>query len=165
MGEPWLRDNDQAWVAQGVYNLKVNDLMHPNMKLSDKAKIESIFNTYVAKSILDIPLFNLIEEDKLIWDDSTHGQYGVRSGYNLMMNFSGRYKDAANNDDWTSLWQILAPPKAKHVLWRMCKDCLPTRVRLQDRSVPCPLSCPLCDHDFEDDWHVVFACETSVQSR
>jgi hypothetical protein len=90
MGEPWLRDKEQAWIpspqVQGVYNLTVNDLMHPNMKLWDKPKIESIFNSYVAKSILDIPLFNLIEEDKLIWVDSTHGQYSVRSGYNLMMN-------------------------------------------------------------------------------
>jgi ribonuclease HI len=27
------------------------------------------------------------------------------------------------------------------------------------------LSCPLCDHINEDDWHVVFNCDVSVQSR
>jgi hypothetical protein len=27
------------------------------------------------------------------------------------------------------------------------------------------LSCPLCDHDVEDDWHVLFHCEFSAQSR
>jgi hypothetical protein len=169
MGEPWLRDKEQAWIpspqVQGVYNLKVIDLMHTDMKLWDQAKIESTFSAHVAKSILDIPLFNLIEEDKLVWVDSTHGQYSVRSGYNLMMNISGRFEETASNEDWNSLWKILAPPKAKHLLWHMCKDCLPTRLRLQNRCVPCPLSCPLCDHNIEDDWHVVFACETSLQSR
>jgi ribonuclease HI len=123
-----------------------------------------MFSDHVAKSILDIPLFNLIEEDKLVWVDSTHGEYSVRSGYNLMMNVSGRFEGVANHDAWNNLWKIRAPPKAKHLLWCMCKDCLPTRVRLHNRCVPCPLSCPLCDHDIEDDWHVVFACETSRQS-
>jgi ribonuclease HI len=169
MGEPWLRDKEQAWIPspqeRGVYNLKVVDLMHPDLKSWDHEKIQAIFSDHIAKCIIDIPLFNLIEEDKLIWVDSTHGQYSVRSGYNLMMNISGRFKDQANNEDWNGLWKIRAPPKAKHLLWRMCKDCLPTRSRLQSRCVPCPLSCPLCDNDLEDDWHVVFDCEYSIQSR
>jgi ribonuclease HI len=169
MGEPWLRDKAHTWIPspqiQGVYNLMVNDLMQPNVKLWDKEKIESIFDTHVAKSILAVPLFNLVDEDKLIWFDSTHGQYSVRSGYNLMMNISGGFKAAATNEDWASIWKISAPPKTKHLLWRMCMDCLPTRDRLQSRCVSCPLSCPLCDHDIEDDWHVVFACEFSTQGR
>jgi hypothetical protein len=155
MGEPWLRDKEQAWIpspqVQGVYNLKVIDLMHSDMKSWDHAKINSMFSDHVSKGILDIPLLNLVEDDKLVWVDSTHGEYSVRSGYNLMMNVSGRFAAIANNEDWHSLWKIRAPPKAKHLIWRMCKDCLPTRSRLHNRGVPCPLSCPLCDHNIEDD--------------
>ncbi|MCI28343.1 pentatricopeptide repeat-containing protein, partial [Trifolium medium] len=32
---------------------------------------------------------------------------------------------------WKRLWKVHAPPKAKHLIWRICKDCLPTRIRLQ----------------------------------
>jgi hypothetical protein len=43
MGEPWLRDKEQTWIpspqVQGVYNLTVNDLMQPSVKLWDKGKI------------------------------------------------------------------------------------------------------------------------------
>jgi hypothetical protein len=27
---------------------------------------------------------------------------------------------------WGKIWKIKTPPKAKHLLWRICKDCLPT---------------------------------------
>jgi hypothetical protein len=68
-------------------------------------------------------------------------------------------------DDWTSIWKILAPPKAIHLLWRVSRGCLPTRMRLQDKHVPCPVLCPLCHEAYEDDWHVFFSCETSTLAR
>jgi hypothetical protein len=43
------------------------------------------------------------------------------------------------------------------------KGCLPTRTLLQERCVPCPLVCPLCEHYNEDDWHILFKCNHSVQ--
>jgi hypothetical protein len=139
--------------------------MHSNEKVWDREKIESLFNTHVAKCILDIPLLSMIEEDKLIWVDSMYGEYSVRSGYNLWMNLSGKIQYSACHEDWNSLWKIHAPPKAKHLLWRICRGCLPTRIRLQERCVLCSSSCPLCDHDIEDDWHVLFHCEFSAHSR
>ncbi|PNX60916.1 cytochrome p450, partial [Trifolium pratense] len=38
-------------------------------------------------------------------------------------------------------------------------------MRLQERHVPCHLSCPLCNHDIEDDWHVLVDREVSIQAR
>jgi ribonuclease HI len=65
------------------------------------------------------------------------------------------------NEEWKWIWKIQAPPKTKHLLWRICKGCLPTRIRLQQRHVQCPVSYPLCDSEEEDDWHVLFGCESS----
>jgi ribonuclease HI len=73
--------------------------------------------------------------------------------------------DAVHQEEWKKLWKIHAPPKAKHLLWRICKGCLPTRIRLQERCVPCPINCPLCDHNDENDWHFLFNCVDSVQGR
>jgi hypothetical protein len=39
----------------------------------------------VASCILDISLFDVVEEEKLIWVDDMHGQYSVKTRY-------GRYK-------------------------------------------------------------------------
>ncbi|MCI31196.1 putative ribonuclease H protein, partial [Trifolium medium] len=38
-------------------------------------------------------------------------------------------------------------------------------MRLQEKCVPCPVSCPVCNQAPEDEWHVLFGCETSVQAR
>jgi hypothetical protein len=114
------------------------------MKVWDKNKFVSLFPLEVANHIIDIPLFDVIEEHKLIWVDSVNGQYSVKSGYSMLLNVTGRDMNEINQDGWTSLWKIHAPPKAKHLLWCICISCLPTRSRLPERCVPCPMGCPLC---------------------
>jgi hypothetical protein len=94
MGEPWLRDKEGAWLpspqSQGVHSLTLNELMVHNMKKWDKIKVEYLFPVNVANLILETPLFEMVEEDKLLWMDSPHGTYNVKSGYNLLCDFSGK---------------------------------------------------------------------------
>jgi ribonuclease HI len=120
---------------------------------------------HIAKCIVETPLLNVIEKDEIIWKDSYDGKYSVRSGYKVLMYDKQKYAATDQSGDWLRLWKIQAPPKAKHLLWRICRGCLPTRVRLQEKHVFCPLQCPLCDHDFEDDWHAILTCNSSVQAR
>jgi hypothetical protein len=145
MGDPWLRGRD-AWIpspqTQGVYNLNVSDLLIPNTKSWDKVKVESLFPLHVANNIVETPLLNVIEEDKLIWRDNTNGNYSVRSGYKVLMEATKHEVNSSQHDDWLRLWKIQAPPKTKHLLWRICRGCLPSRVRLQEKHIHCQLSCP-----------------------
>ncbi|WJX52986.1 hypothetical protein P8452_39038 [Trifolium repens] len=43
----------------------------------------------------------------------------------------GKIMHASPNEDWSSLWNIVAPPKTKHLLWRFCKGCVPTPCRVK----------------------------------
>jgi hypothetical protein len=169
MSDPWLREKDSVWVqspqVQGAHDITVNDLMCPNIRAWDKNKIMSLFPMDVVNRIVDIPLIDVIGEDKLIWVDSVNGQYSVKSGYNMLLNVLGRKDRNFNEEGWSSLWKIRAPPKAKHLLWRICKNCLPTRSRLQEKCVPCPLDCPLCEFNNEDDWHFLVSCNVSTEAR
>jgi hypothetical protein len=70
--------------------------MLPNANEWDKAKIESLFPLHIVNKIIDIPLFGTNEQDKLIWDDDVHGQYSVKSGYNLLLHSSGNMADAVS---------------------------------------------------------------------
>ncbi|GAU24016.1 hypothetical protein TSUD_328180 [Trifolium subterraneum] len=168
MSEPWLRDKEEAWIpspqAHSVYDITVKDLMNTHEKTWNKEKIESLFPLHVAIRIINTPLCDMIVEDKLIWIDNVHGHYSVKSGYNLMLNVTGRVSVSIQQGVWKRLWQIHAPPKTKHLLWRICKDCLPTRTRLQEKHVPCQLSCPVCDQGYENDWHALFDCYDSIQA-
>jgi ribonuclease HI len=166
MSDPWVRDDDGAWLpspqSQGVHNMYVNELLLQNEKKWDKEKIQSLFHSNVVNRILDIPLFSHIEEDKLIWKDSMHGEYSVKSGYNMLLDVIGQGLHHVRQERWNHIWKIKAPPKAKHLLWRICRDCVPTRFRLRGRCVPCPLTCPICEQHDEDDWHIFFSCHDSL---
>jgi ribonuclease HI len=169
MHEPWLRKEDGKWLQspqeQGVANLCVNQLMCQNGKFWDSNKIHSLFPTCVANAILAVPLFEDIEEDHLVWDDDIHGIYNVKSGYNLLLHSSMNVATAQEGDEaWKWIWKIQAPPKTKHLLWRICKGCLPTRTRLVERHVQCPTSCPICELEEESDWHILFECDNSKRA-
>jgi len=45
----------------------------------------------------------------------------------------------------------------------MCRDCLPTRVRLLDKGVVCPTNCASCASTHEDLLHVFFDCPFAIQ--
>jgi ribonuclease HI len=162
MNEPWLRATQgrclNAPQTQNVYDLKVQHLMLPNVKCWDDNKIYSLFSLEVAQDILTVPLFDLVREDKLIWSEEKDGVYSVRSGYRKIMEAKNRGYRLERDDGWSSIWKIRAPPKTKHLLWRICKECLPTRSRLRNRHVQCPEDCPLCLTDEETDWHLLFNC-------
>jgi hypothetical protein len=136
--------------------------MLPNEKKWNKEKIESLFSPDVANNILDVPLF---DTDKLVWNDNIHGQYSVKSGYNMLLDDIGRGVNPTSQVQWNNIWKIKAPPKAKHLLWRICRGCILTRTRLQTRCVPCPLICPICEHIDEDNWHAFFNCHDSIHAK
>jgi ribonuclease HI len=167
MSDPWFRGNDSLWMQapqlQSTYDLFVHDLLVQDMKAWDSNKIHSLFSEHVAESILKIPLFEEVQEDRLVWNFENHGSYTVKSGYNNYIKWKAVDDSLRMEGEWNSIWNITAPPKTKHLLWRICRGCLPTRVRLRERHVPCPNACPFCDSHEEDERHILFNCMESNQ--
>jgi hypothetical protein len=162
MNEPWLRVNHRQCLNgpqnQNVYDLNVKNLLLPNAKIWDENKIYSLFSLDEAHDILNVPLFELVREDKLIWREENDGVYSVRTGYRRLMEAENRGYCTRGDNGWNSIWKLHAPPKTKHLLWRICRECLPTRSRLRSHYVQCPLECPLCLSHDETDWHMFFSC-------
>jgi hypothetical protein len=65
------------------------------------------------------------------------------------------------NGCWNLIWVLQAPPKVKNILWRICRQCVPTRDRLREKGVDCPQICALCNCDEEDIMHLFFKCPSS----
>ncbi|XP_058734150.1 uncharacterized protein LOC131605869 [Vicia villosa] len=168
MHDPWLREKDGWWIngpqKQGVYDLFVKDLMRPDIKQWDVGKVLQVFGRKDADSILKIPLVEEVVVDRLTWQEEQSGEYCVKSGYRLWRRMQNNIRPYGTEGNWNHLWSILAPPRAKHLLWRICRDCLPTRSKLQQFHVQCPVLCPWCELEDEDDWHVFFGCPSTSQS-
>ncbi|GAU36048.1 hypothetical protein TSUD_208180 [Trifolium subterraneum] len=124
---------------------------------------ESLIRAY-AKRILETPLVSSVREDKVVWEEERNGCYSVKYGYKLAMRYmigSGKHHVAGN---WNGIWKAQAPHKARHLLWRLCRGCLPTRGRLLERRVECNLNCPVCDVETEDELHIFFRCAVARHS-
>ncbi|GAU35177.1 hypothetical protein TSUD_319870 [Trifolium subterraneum] len=115
----------------------------------------------VVEEIIATPLISSVKEDKVIWEEERNGCYSVKSGYNLAMRCIFRSDRHHVEGNWNDIWKAQSPHKTRHLLWRLCRGCLPTRVRLAQHYVDCELSCPMCDDEVEDDIHVFFGCVTA----
>jgi hypothetical protein len=76
----------------------------------------SFFPLHIAKRIIEMPLLDSIDDDKVVWIDNTNGLYSVKSGYKVMLNVQGKMQEAFQHEDWHNLWKIHGPPNAKHLL-------------------------------------------------
>ncbi|GAU36186.1 hypothetical protein TSUD_274640 [Trifolium subterraneum] len=168
MHDPWLRGSANRWVPSpqpaGVYQLSVRDLLHEKYKAWNIVKVRNLFSKDVAEKILETPLVSSVREDKVVWEEERNGCYSVKSGYKLAMRYiigSDKYHVMGN---WNGIWKAQAPHKARHLLWRLCRGCLPTRSRLLERRVECTLNCPVCDEEIEDELHVFFRCAVARDS-
>jgi len=47
-------------------------------------------------------------------------------------------------------------------VWRVYRGCFPTRARLSNRGMHCPINCVLCDSNYEDSIQVLLVCPTTM---
>ncbi|GAU34127.1 hypothetical protein TSUD_66060 [Trifolium subterraneum] len=168
MHDPWLRGSADRWMpspqSAGVYQLSVRDLLHENYKAWNITKVRNLFSGDVVKRIMETPLVSSVREDKVVWEEERNECYSVKYGYKLAMRYiigSEKYHVAGN---WNGIWKAQAPHKARHLLRRLCRGCLPTRYRLLERRVECNLNCPVCDEEMEDELRIFCRCAVARDS-
>ena len=101
----------------------------------------------------------------MIWKAEKNGRYSVRSAYRLCVTELVDLSHLHRPGYLSGIWKLKSPPKVKNLIWRMCRGCLPTHVRLLDKSVQCPTptQCVSCDSNHEDLAHIFFERPFVVQ--
>ncbi|CAJ2632963.1 unnamed protein product [Trifolium pratense] len=109
------------------------------------------------------PLYASVRDDKLVWKLEQDGFYSVRSAYKQCVNDAGYQDRHGVAGQWNNIWHAKIPPKVKNLIWRIGRDVLPTRKKLNSRGVQCPMHCVVCNDGDEDSTHVLFSCTRSIQ--
>ncbi|KAL5129442.1 U-box domain-containing protein 14 [Glycine soja] len=92
--------------------------------------------------------------DFLWWKPDTNGVFSTNSAYK-----EAHHSDSEDNA-LNIMWKLKIPPKVSAFSWRLFKNRLPTRDNLRKTQVTLPsYSCPLCDHEEESIYHLMFNCE------
>ena len=99
-----------------------------------------------ADLIKTIPLSLCEAEDTLFWPFTNNGVYNSKSGYRfLKVEEQTELEDAQRMDDkhlWRTLWSMQVPNKIKNLVWRACRNSLPTKENLVRRTI---INNPVCD--------------------
>jgi hypothetical protein len=149
ISEPWIGEGSSIpHVGPDMLALQsysVGHLMDHNAKVWNEQLVRQLFATETANNILNTPLHQQVHTDKLIWKAEKNGCYSVKSAYRMCI------EEIINNDHlrkpgyWSGIWRLKVPPKVKSLVWRICRDCFPTRVKLRSRGVNCPSDCVMCE--------------------
>jgi len=167
LNEPWLTNGEfissDVPGAHFLHNFTINILMNLYDKSWNEQVVRQVFSVDIASKILHTPLISQVEEDRIVWKGERHGHYSVRSAYRLCVTELIDSSYLWHPGYWSGIWNLKVPPKVKNLLWRMCRGCLPTHVRLLDKGVVCPTTCASCDSSHEDLSHVFFECPFTIQ--
>jgi len=146
---PWLSNGESidCNIAEGyhVRDFKDHNLMSEYGKVWNASLIRQVFSNDIAEAILNTPLFEQVQNDRLIWKVERNGCYTVRSTYRLCVEELVDVSHLHHPGNWRDIWRLKIPPEVKHLVWRMCRGCLPARVRLQDNGVSYPTNCTICN--------------------
>nr|KYP35971.1 Putative ribonuclease H protein At1g65750 family [Cajanus cajan] len=160
--DPWLRLSSNPFISSptisGLDHLKVKDLIDHNMGRWNTTILSALCNQRDNQVIQAIPLFHLQDSDMISWSHTRNGMYTIKSAYYQLMEHLTPNVDLRIPGNWSMLWSMKAPNTKKIFLWRVLRGCLPTRLNLQRRHVPCTMLCPTCSAGIENEWHIFFEC-------
>ena len=107
-----------------------------------------------------MPPCHSIQEDVLIWPFSPDGEYIDQTGYKFLQKQYMASEPRSSDDTklqplWKKIWGLKVPGKVKHLVWRACKNALPTKTNLLKRQVVTSDVCELCNLHTKDSAHAL----------
>lgn len=134
----------------------VSSLLDADRRSWDVVKVRSMFLPHEAEVVLGIPISFKMPKDSIIWAWTSHGKFTVKSAYKVAQKWLKeglRRPDGGGSSDntgvkaiWKLTWRLNYPNKIKHLLWRGCKDILPTKLKLKERGIGEDDKCDICSH-------------------
>lgn len=114
-----------------------------------------------SEAVLTTPLFPCVLDDALHWKSERNGNYTVRSAYRLTENTTHNHNSNRVDGNRDTIWKLKVPPKVRNFLWRLGRNCIPTRDVLISRGLEVPSLCPFCGEFEETNLHLFADCITA----
>jgi len=94
--------------------------------------------------------------DILWWKPDPNGLFSTKSAYKVLQEY---HHSNSQDNVLNTMWKLKISPKVSAFSWRLLNNRLPSRDNPRKRQVTMPsYSCPLCDHEEESIYHLMFNC-------
>ncbi|XVF78426.1 hypothetical protein PTKIN_Ptkin14bG0131700 [Pterospermum kingtungense] len=176
---------EEAWVpglpfykpmgplTKEMYDLMVMDLTDLSTRCWRFDVIDMLFTQEEAKKIKAIPISKAGSMDQLVWRQTKHRGYSVKSGYHFLQDrgvnrerafVKGDENTASHKGPWKTLWKTHLPPKVKMFGWRICNEILPVNKNLQRRKIVEDPLCGRCKMEEETVIHAIRDCPIAQEA-
>jgi len=163
----WLMNGGLAQPAaqhNQLLQLNVTELLQPGQKSWDLDVMQHYLSPQSVCEAMNTPLFNSIAHDERVWRLHKRVIYTVRSDYKFCLTELVENAGLEVEGDWMSIWKLAVPPKVRNFIWRVARNCLPTRVRLSEKGVQIGTICPWCNVVPETATHILMECNKSRET-
>ena len=125
--------------------------------------IDGIFTPLEAVLIKAIPLSWCEAEDSLFWHFINNGIYTSKSEYRfLKVEDQPEFKEEQRAQErhlWKTIWYVQVPNKIKNMMWRACRNSLPTKENLVRQTIIDNSTCDRCKQASELALHAMWSCQ------
>lgn len=142
----------------------VKDLLETNGREWNRDLLSLMFSTEDMKSIEEIRPGGNLTKDGYNWDYSRSGHYSVKSGYwvqTQVLNKKSIHREVAQpslDPLFQQIWQLDAPPKVHHFIWKCLSISLSVAGNLSYRHLMREGTCLRCPDRIESVNHLLFNC-------
>ena len=116
----------------------VDCLIDENTGKWDAGMLEGILVPTEATITKKIPLARNPTEDSLFWPLTANGQYNCKSRYRFLKDLEAESEEDTKPDldrnFWKCIWSLEVPSKYKNMVWRACRNSLPTKLNLTKKQ-------------------------------
>jgi hypothetical protein len=88
-----------------------HSLMDINTKTWNVSVVQQVFDPVIARSILNTPLVDQVDEDRLIWKAEKNGYYSVKSAYRLCVDVLTDSSHLHRDGFWQGIWRLKIPQR------------------------------------------------------
>ncbi|KAK3230772.1 hypothetical protein Dsin_002653 [Dipteronia sinensis] len=161
--DPWLPRpvSFKPVTKHPAESIKLASLFLPHSRFWDMSKLNQQFVGMDIEAILSIPISIHGEADKLVWHYDNKGCYKVKNGYILALYEKKRLARSGSYCDkkwWLGLWNLHIPSKVKILIWKVCKNGIPSVDNLIKRKVSANPCYVRCGEEAESAAHALFWC-------
>ncbi|OMO88682.1 reverse transcriptase [Corchorus capsularis] len=163
-----LSDSGRVTTTQPIESAvpqRVVDIIDKESRSWKLDEISHLVSETTVEEVHKVPLSRSCMKDKLIWPKEKNGTYTVKSGYYtkkssipMRPQYSSSSSHVVDKKAWRFIWNVKAPPRVKHFLWRACVNGLATKLALKQRRIGHDATCPICHEMDQSVEHILLQC-------
>ena len=136
-------------MVESMEETTVECLINKGTRTWNATMVDGIFAPQEVEEIKNIPLARKETEDTLYWPWEQDGKTGYRFLKEDEVGFQVSEHQDHEKELWKKIWTLECPNKVRNLIWRACRNSLPSKCNLMRRTIITEQRCDRCKEEMK----------------